>query len=202
MVIEILNTVGVIAFSISGALKGEKYRLDILGIVVLGVITAVGGGIMRDVILNNVPYSIVHEKDAYIAVFTALISYMIYHDKIENKLLYLIKISDAAGLAAFTVIGAQKGLVNGLGPLGVAIMATLTGVGGGVIRDILVNEIPFILKEDIYAFLCLLGGGVYWFGIKGGLSEAIMMNMIMISIFIIRILTIIFNLSLPSRKRG
>jgi uncharacterized membrane protein YeiH len=202
MVIEILNTVGVIAFSISGALKGEKYRLDILGIVVLGVITAVGGGIMRDVILNNVPYSIVHEKDAYIAVFTALISYMIYHDKIENKLLYLIKISDAAGLAAFTVIGAQKGLVNGLGPLGVAIMATLTGVGGGVIRDILVNEIPFILKEDVYAFLCLLGGGVYWFGIKGGLSEAIMMNMIMISIFIIRILTIIFNLSLPSRKRG
>jgi uncharacterized membrane protein YeiH len=200
MVIEILNTVGVIAFSISGALKGEKYRLDILGIVVLGVITAVGGGIMRDVILNNVPYSIVHEKDAYIAVFTALISYMIYHDKIENKLLYLIKISDAAGLAAFTVIGAQKGLVNGLGPLGVAIMATLTGVG--VIRDILVNEIPFILKEDVYAFLCLLGGGVYWFGIKGGLSEAIMMNMIMISIFIIRILTIIFNLSLPSRKRG
>jgi uncharacterized membrane protein YeiH len=202
MVIEILNTVGVIAFSISGALKGEKYRLDILGIVVLGVITAVGGGIMRDVILNNVPYSIVHEKDAYIAVFTALISYMIYHDKIENKLLYLIKISDAAGLAAFTVIGAQKGLVNGLGPLGVAIMATLTGVGGGVIRDILVNEIPFILKEDVYAFLCLLGGGVYWFGIKGGLSEAIMMNMIMISIFIIRILTIVFNLSLPSRKRG
>lgn len=202
MIIEILNTVGVIAFSISGALKGEKHRLDILGIVILGVITAVGGGIIRDVILNQVPYSIVHEKDAYIAAVTALISYIIYYNKLEEKLSYLIKISDSAGLAAFTVIGAQKGLVSGLGPLGVAVMATLTGVGGGVVRDLLVNEVPFILKEDVYAFLCLLGGGVYWVGIKGGMSEGIMMNMIMASIFIIRIFVIMFNLSLPSRKRG
>lgn len=201
MIIEVLNTVGIVAFSVSGALKGEKHKLDILGIVILGVITAVGGGIIRDVILNQVPDSIIHERDAYLAVVTAIISYLIYSDRFEGKLSRIIKVSDAAGLAAFTVIGAQKGLANDLGILGVSIMATLTGVGGGVLRDMLVNEIPFILKEDVYAFLCLLGGGIYWSGIKFGLSESLMMNSVMISIFIIRIVTIIFNLHLPSKGR-
>ncbi|WP_320047032.1 trimeric intracellular cation channel family protein [uncultured Ilyobacter sp.] len=201
MIIKVLNIVGVVAFSVSGALKGEKHKLDILGIVILGVITAVGGGIIRDVMLNQVPYSIIHERDAYLAVFTAILTYIIYHDKLEGKLSRIIKISDAAGLAAFTVIGAQKGLANDLGLLGVSMMATLTGVGGGVLRDMSVSEIPFILKEDVYAFLCLAGGGIYWAGMKWGLSEALMMNSVMTSIFIIRIMAIIFNLQLPSKGR-
>ncbi|WP_321328913.1 trimeric intracellular cation channel family protein [uncultured Ilyobacter sp.] len=201
MIIEVLNTLGIVAFSVSGALKGEKHKLDIFGIVVLGVITAVGGGIIRDVVLNQVPDSIIQERDAYLAVFIAIVSYIVYHDKLEGKLSNIIKVSDAAGLAAFTVIGAQKGLGNDLGLLGFSIMATLTGVGGGVLRDMLVNEIPFILKEDVYAFLCLIGGGVYWGGIKLGFSEALMMNTVMISIFIIRIMAIMFNLQLPSKGR-
>jgi len=203
MLFEIANYIGIIAFSISGMLKGMKHNLDIFGVVVLGVITAVGGGITRDVLLNRTPISIINEKDAYLAVVTAIISFTFLHNKLEGnrKIARLVMISDALGLAAFAIIGAERGLDAGLGPFSTAIMATLTGVGGGVIRDVLVSETPFILKEDLYAVLCLLGGGVYWWLNSIDLFDHDeMAYMIFMMIFIIRLLAIKYKLNLPKKR--
>ena len=202
MFFEITNYVGIVAFAISGMLKGLKYKLDIFGVTVLGVITAVGGGIVRDMLLNEVPGSLLNEKDAYLAVITALISYLFLRNKLEGskRISRLVMISDALGLAAFAIVGAEKGVNADLGPFSTAVMATLTGVGGGVIRDMLVSEIPFILKEDLYAVLCAVGGLVYWFlANKGILEREELAYTIFLLLFTIRMVAIKYKLNLPSK---
>ncbi|TDT67893.1 putative membrane protein YeiH [Hypnocyclicus thermotrophus] len=196
----VFNIIGVIAFAISGALKGLKHELDIFGIIVLGGITAVGGGIIRDIILNKIPIIFMNELDIYIAISSAIITYTV-GKKLEFFSLY-VKIFDAIGLATFVVIGSKIALNNNMSILGTGILATLTGVGGGVVRDILVKEIPFILKEDIYATLCFFGGMIYWVINKKFYTEDdLVYNMMFIFIiFIFRILAIKYNLNLPKRK--
>jgi len=202
MFFEITNYVGIVAFAISGMLKGLKHKLDIFGVTVLGVITAVGGGIVRDILLNEVPGSLLNEKDAYLAVITALISYLFLRNKLEGskRISRLVMISDALGLAAFAIVGAEKGVNADLGPFSTAVMATLTGVGGGVIRDMLVSEIPFILKEDLYAVLCAVGGLLYWFlANKGILEREELAYTIFLLLFTIRMVAIKYKLNLPSK---
>lgn len=204
MFFEITNYIGVVAFAVSGMLKGLKYRLDIFGVIVLGVITAVGGGIIRDMLLNKIPGSLLNERDAYLAVVTALISYFFLHNKLEGsrRISRLVMISDALGLAAFAIIGAEKGVNADLGPFSTAVMATLTGVGGGVIRDMLVSEIPFILKEDLYAVLCAAGGFLYWFLANEKILEReSLAYIIFLLLFAIRMVAIRYKLNLPSKFR-
>jgi len=206
MFFEITNYIGIIAFAISGMLKGLKYRLDIFGVTVLGVMTAVGGGILRDMLLNEIPGSLLNERDAYLAITISLISYLFLHNKLEGsrKISRFIMISDALGLAAFTIIGAEKGVNANLGPFSTAVMATLTGVGGGVIRDLLVSEIPFVLKEDIYAALCAVGGFLYWFlalANQNMLGRENLAYGVFIVLFVIRLVAIKYKLNLPSKFR-
>ena len=113
MILEVLHISGLIAFSASGVLKGVKSKLDLFGVVVLAVITSLGGGTLRDVILNRVPMSLVNERDMYLVIVVALITYFIAK-KVENYLMF-IKILDAAGLALFTVVGAEAGFNAGIG---------------------------------------------------------------------------------------
>ena len=202
MFLVIANIIGVIAFSISGMLKGLKHKLDIFGVIVLGVMTAVGGGIVRDVLLNQMPASILDESDVYLAIVTAIIAWLFFHNKLigNSKMVRFVMISDALGLAAFAVIGASKGVEAGLGPFSTAIMATLTGVGGGVIRDMMVTEIPFILKEDVYAALCLLGGLIYWIlATNKILTGSVLGYSLLTVIFIVRLLAIRFKMNLPKK---
>ena len=205
MFFEFTNYIGIIAFAISGMLKGLKHKLDIFGVVVLGITTAVGGGIIRDMLLNKVPTSLLNENDAYLAGFTALISYLFLHNKLEGsrRISKLVMISDALGLAAFAIIGAEKGVNANLGLFSTVVMATLTGVGGGVIRDLLVTEIPFILKEDLYAILCVIGGGLYWFLANlEVLERENLAYIIFILLFMIRLIAIKYKLNLPGKFRG
>lgn len=206
MFFEITNYIGIIAFAISGMFKGLKHRLDIFGVTVLGIMTAVGGGTVRDILLNEVPKSLINEKDAYIAITTSLISYIFLHNRLEgsNKISKLVMLSDALGLAAFTIIGAEKGVNAELGPFSTVVMATLTGVGGGVIRDLLVSEIPFVLKEDLYAILCALGGLFYWFLTTANqklLTKENLAYIVFIALFIIRMIAIKYKLSLPNKLK-
>ncbi|HNX58757.1 MAG TPA: TRIC cation channel family protein, partial [Spirochaetota bacterium] len=114
--ITILNIIGVIAFAISGALKGMKSQLDILGVIVLGIITALGGGIIRDILMNVTPSSLKNERDMYFAIAASLLTY--FAGRRIHNLTDIIRIFDAAGLAVFTVIGAEIGVSGGLGYLG------------------------------------------------------------------------------------
>jgi uncharacterized membrane protein YeiH len=194
----ILDIIGVTAFAVSGAFKGMKHKLDILGVIVLGIITALGGGIIRDMLLNTVPSSLLDERDIYFAIGASLLTYLAgtkIHDYSS-----IIRIFDAAGLALFTVIGAQKGISAGLGPLGVIMMGTLTGVAGGMIRDLLVCEVPFVLKEEVYALFCIIGALMYKMMISFGAGATLSAWSVIIFIFVGRLLAIKFNLHLPKRS--
>lgn len=199
MIIEILNIAGVAAFSISGVLAGVKKNLDILGVVVLGIITAFGGGILRDVILNTVPASVVNERDMYIAIAISIAAYILCK-KVKNYF-FLIRIFDAAGLAFFTILGADKGMSAGLGMLGTVIMATLTGVAGGAIRDVLITEIPFILKEEVYALFAIVGAAIYWTAVKYmEIDRTVVSYIIIAAIFVGRMVAVKYDVNLPRKK--
>lgn len=196
MILEVLNISGLIAFSASGVLKGVKSKLDLFGVVVLAVITSLGGGTLRDIMLNRVPVSLVNDKDMYLVIVVAVITYFIAK-KVENYIMF-IKILDAAGLALFTVVGAEAGFNAGLGALGVIIMGTCTGIVGGAIRDILVKEIPFVLKEEIYAVFSIIGSLIYWAGMKYfSIDKNMLIYFIITFIFIGRVIAIKFNMQLP-----
>ena len=198
---SLLNMIGVIAFSLSGVLKGLKHQLDIFGIIVLGTITATGGGIIRDILLNRTPRTIVNEGDIYLSIVISIIGYLIAHNL--HSLGKLIAITDALGLAVFVIIGAEAAFTSNekIGLMGTALMATLTGVGGGIIRDSLVREIPIVLKEDLYATLCIVGGMLYYvFKVYTKIPEQIYSNGIILLIFILRIISIKYKWSLPRKK--
>jgi uncharacterized membrane protein YeiH len=198
-IIVVLNIMGVIVFAFSGALKGLKHQLDLLGVVVLGIITALGGGIIRDVIMTVRPDVFINERDIYFAIGASLVTF-IFGRKIKDYI-KIIKIFDAAGLAVFTVIGAEKSLANHFGMMGIIMMGTLTGVAGGMIRDLLVLEIPLILKKEIYALFCITGSFLYWFLIKiTGLDQNLAIIIVITFIFAGRIFAIYFNLQLPRKK--
>lgn len=198
--LTILNAIGVIAFTLSGVLKGLKHQLDIFGIIVLGALTATGGGVIRDVLLNKVPSTIVSESDIYLSVGVSVVGYFVAQNL--HSLGKLISITDALGLAVFVIVGAEAAISSnaGIGVVGTAIMATLTGVGGGMIRDSLVRETPFVLKEELYATLCVLGGGLYYyFAMYTKLPKPLYTNIIMILIFVMRIIAIKYKLNLPKK---
>ncbi|MGC8765895.1 MAG: trimeric intracellular cation channel family protein [Brevinematia bacterium] len=201
LLLLILNEIGVVAFAISGAIKGIKHSLDLLGIIVLGVLTAIGGGVIRDVLLNTMPLILRNELDLIFAIIASLVAYF-FARRLE-KVSFLIQIFDALGLAVFTIIGAEKGMEHNLGLLGVIIMGTSTGVGGGMLRDILVGEIPFVLKEEIYASFAILGSFFYCVLFKYfALRKEIVIYVIILLIFIGRLIAIKYRLKLPKVKES
>ena len=155
-----LDIFGTIVFALSGALMAGRYKLDPFGVVVLASVTAVGGGTIRDVILQTPVFWVVQPIYLYVILTTALLTIvLIRQPKLIPKRFLLI--ADALGLALFAVLGTQKSLALG-SPLPVAIvMGTITGVAGGMIRDVLCNVIPMILQKEIYALAAMLGGGLF-----------------------------------------
>lgn len=155
-----LDIFGIIVFSLSGALMAGRYKLDPFGVVVLASVTAVGGGTIRDVILQTPVFWVVQPLYLYVILTTALLTILLVRQpKLIPKRFLLI--ADALGLALFAVLGTQKSLALG-SPLPVAIvMGTITGVAGGMIRDVLCNVIPMILQKEIYALAAMLGGGLF-----------------------------------------
>mgnify|MGYP001773001620 CR=1 FL=1 len=161
LVIDVLNYVGIIAFAASGALKAIEKDMDLLGVVVLGFSTALVGGITRDVLLGvtppvNITY-LPYPITAIIASLAAL-PFARYVMRGIKPFLY----ADALGLGAFTAIGAQVAFMHGINPLGIAMLASITAVGGGVVRDLLANEVPMVLSREVYATASIIGGFAYW----------------------------------------
>ncbi|HFU4025161.1 TPA: trimeric intracellular cation channel family protein [Streptococcus suis] len=161
----ICNYIGTIAFAISGVIKGFKKRLDIFGISLLAIITAVGGGIIRDTMLTKIPTALIDPSSIYLSIGIALVMYLFVSKRQDKQLYrYLSKINltfDAIGLVIFALLGASAGIEAHLNSMATGILASLTGVGGGIIRDLLVNETPSVLKEDVYALLAFFAGLSY-----------------------------------------
>jgi len=150
-----LDIIGIIAFTISGFLKAIKNNLDILGIINISLITAFAGGVIRDITINKTPYIFLN----YYPLITSLITILIllkYHKKIYLNYKKLYMLFDSIGLSIFTITGVLVGLNENINIFGIVFLGFITAIGGGIIRDILLNEIPNIFKNDFYASISLI----------------------------------------------
>lgn len=157
------SLIGTISFALSGYLIGVKKNFDLLGIIILAILTAIGGGILRDVLVNRVPLAFT-DSSAIAIIFLSLMTAWLLklHRKNDLARNQLFIISDSIGLAAFSIAGAQVGLEAELNLFGVLFLGFLTAVGGGIVRDMMVNDIPFILHEDFYGTVAIfMAGGLY-----------------------------------------
>jgi uncharacterized membrane protein YeiH len=154
-----LDLAGTAVFALSGAAVAVKYRLDVFGVCVLAVVAGTGGGIMRDVLLGAVPPAAITEWPYIAVAIAAGVITFLRHGSVE-RLHAPILVFDAAGLALFAVAGTQKALTYGLAPFVAALLGMLTGIGGGVLRDVLVREIPTVLRSELYALAALAGAVV------------------------------------------
>jgi uncharacterized membrane protein YeiH len=153
----IADIIGIAAFTLSGLLTGVRYQLDLLGIAIVSTLTALGGGILRDALIGEIPFAF---SDYYpsLTVLTVLILVIVLRlyrrEELERKFLFII--SDTLGLVAFSITGALVGIAEGLNIFGTIILGFLTAVGGGIIRDVLLNRVPAILTQDVYGTIALL----------------------------------------------
>ncbi len=156
---EIAEYIGIVAFAMSGFFIATRNKLDFLGVLISVFLTALGGGIIRDVIVDKTPYTFTHTIPAFIivAVMVLLVIFR-FHKKpsIENKPLFIL--SDSIGLISFSITGALIALENSLNLTGVLALSFITAIGGGIIRDVIINEIPFVLKTGFYGTIALLIG--------------------------------------------
>ena len=154
-----LDLCGTFAFALSGAMAGVRQRLDVYGVLVVAFVTATFGGLTRDLLIGAVPpAALVDWRYLAVSMAAGLIAFL-WCGLIE-KLRNPVRLLDAAGLAFFCVAGAEKALAFGLSPIMAALLGMLTGVGGGMIRDVLLAEIPAVLRSDLYAVAALLGAGI------------------------------------------
>ena len=156
-VLYALDLAGTFVFAVSGGLKAVKYELDLLGIVVLAILTGVGGGIIRDVLLGSTPPAVFQEEFYLVVCILGGLVVFLGASHVEPRWREMM-IADAVGLGVFAGVGAVKASSFGLGPIGIIMMAGLTATGGGVVRDVLVREIPAVIQKDFYASAALAGG--------------------------------------------
>jgi uncharacterized membrane protein YeiH len=154
-----LDLAGTAVFAVSGAATGVKYRLDVFGVCVLAFVTGNAGGVLRDLLVGAVPPAALGGWSHIAVSLLAAVMTFWWHPRIE-RLRTPILVFDAAGLGLFAVAGTQKALALGLNPLVAALLGMLTGIGGGMLRDLLVSEIPTVLRSDLYALAALAGASL------------------------------------------
>jgi len=195
-IILLLDILGTISFSISGMLTALKKRLDLFGVFIIAFVTALGGGTLRDLLLDA-PIGWMFDVTYVYVIIAAAIVALIFRKKLGyvRKSLFLF---DTIGIALYTVVGVQKGLDAQLPAIICIALGTMSASFGGVIRDILCNEIPIIFRKEIYATACILGAGVYLLLLKTDLSVDLVMVFSGLVVIVVRVLAVRFKLSLPS----
>ncbi len=194
--IYMLDLIGTAAFAASGAWVGVRKHMDLFGVLVLGIVTAVGGGTLRDLLLNDIPpFSLKDENYIYIALAVSLVVFANRKKfkAFQKPMLYF----DAIGLGTFVVIGTTKALDFKLGLLGAVLMGVMTGTAGGVIRDILANQVPLILRREIYASACVAGGTFLVILELAGLARPFAALLAASTVIVVRLLAIHHNWTLP-----
>ena len=196
-----LDLGGTFVFGLSGAVAGVKHRADLFGVLVLSFAAANSGGILRDLLIGEVPPAAISDwRYIVAALLPGLITFYSY--PVVKRLNNPVLIFDAAGLSLFTVSGALKALDFHLNPFAAVLLGVLTGVGGGMVRDILVAEIPAVLRTDIYAVAALLGASVVVIGLTLVLPTVVMAVIGGVLCFVIRILAIQRHWKLPTARHA
>jgi uncharacterized membrane protein YeiH len=194
-----LDLLGTVTFALNGALTASRrVRLDIVGVISLGVITAIGGGVIRDVLLGATPpATLVHWYYLTAATAGAAAAWLIARP--PRALHQVIIVLDAVGLSVFCVAGAQKAIESGLGPTPAIILGTVTAVGGGTLRDVLIREVPSVLTSELYAIPALVGACIAVLIGAGNTSRALAAVLGAGVCFLIRMLGVRYDLHAPAR---
>jgi uncharacterized membrane protein YeiH len=193
---DVLDWVGTFVFALSGGLLGVQKRFDLFGVLFLSFVVSVVGGIMRDVLIGAVPPAAITEIHYFaIAIGGGLITFYWYPRvaSLQRQILIL----DAVGLALFAVIGAQKAINYGINPLMSAIMGMLTGIGGGMTRDVLAGNVPFVLRGDLYAVAALAGAAIVSIGTVMGVQPTYPMLLGAAVCIFLRLMAIYYNWRAP-----
>lgn len=198
--VEIIEFAGTFAFAISGIRLASAKRFDWFGAYVVGVVTAIGGGTIRDLLLDITPFWMTNPM--YLICSGLALFWVILFSKYLIHMNNTFFIFDTIGLALFVVVGVEKSLALDY-PLWVAVvMATLTGAAGGVMRDLFINEMPLVFRKEIYAMACVIGALVY--GLCDFLGADTMFSQVVcgLSVFVVRVLAVKYNISLPVLSGG
>ena len=198
--IYVLDIVGVLAFAISGVLTALDNKFDLVGAAVVGFVTALGGGTLRDVMIGKTPVAWMYDTNYLWTILVALILSYLFGKRIK-KYRRSQFVFDTIGIGIFTIMGLQRTLDLGLNPVIALIMGVTTAVFGGVLRDVLTAEIPLIFRKEIYASACVAGGVVFLILRNLDANMEIATGVSMVTVFIIRYLAIRYNWSLKIRVR-
>ena len=200
MFIQIIDILGTAAFAISGVYVALSKKMDAFGVVIIAFVTAVGGGTLRDVMIGIEPVSwMANMTYVYVIVGAAFFSVLL-----RNKIAYLrtsLFLFDTIGIGLYTVVGIETGLVAGLHPIICIALGTMTACFGGVLRDILCNEIPVIFRKEIYATACILGGFTYFFLRHVTADNNFIFIIAAVVVIATRLLAVKFKIKLPSLYR-
>ncbi len=192
-----IDLLGVIAFTVSGVMVAMDKKLDIFGVFIIAFVTSVGGGTLRDILIGDRPVFWLQETVYLYSIIGGVIFSVVF----RNQLKYLRKslfLFDTIGIGLYTMVGIQKGLSFGLEPVMCVGLGTITASFGGVIRDILCNEIPVIFRKEIYATACLAGGIGYFLLEKLPLDTAYPYVGGIIIVITVRLLAVTFKIALPT----
>jgi uncharacterized membrane protein YeiH len=193
----VLDLVGIFAFALNGALTAVRVvELDIVGVVTLGMITALGGGVLRDVLLDALPpATFLDGRYLVVAAGGGLVAFLLSHRL--QRLAWPIIVLDAAGLALFAVTGSSKAVALGFGPGQAVIVGTITAVGGGTLRDVFVRRVPTVLRSELYAVPAMVAAGVTVLAIRldlYGLAAAVVAAVLCTTI---RLLGVRYGINAP-----
>ncbi|HAK46720.1 MAG TPA: trimeric intracellular cation channel family protein [Spirochaeta sp.] len=195
-----LDIFGTIVFAVAGTFKAIKHELDILGVCTLALITGVGGGIFRDLLLGDTPPAAFRDETYFIVCIAAGVLAALLASRIA-RVWKLVKVFDALGLGVFTAIGAAKGMEFGLGFVGILLTGAITATGGGMIRDVLVREIPSVISRDFYATASFLGSIALIAAVKLGAGSGVSIITAILITMVVRLVAMKTGLSLPKVRQ-
>jgi uncharacterized membrane protein YeiH len=200
-VFTLIDILGTAAFSISGVFAAMEKKLDIFGIFIIAFITAIGGGTIRDVLIGDFPVSWMRSGNYSIVIFLSAAIAILFNKLIKDYDRILL-VFDSIGLGFFTVLGIQKGIQFGFSPGLCIALGTITACFGGLIRDIILNQIPRIFHKEIYATACIFGGIIYFVLLKIALPQAALDAICISLIVLVRLIAVKYNWSLPGIYRS
>jgi uncharacterized membrane protein YeiH len=200
MLLLVLNLAGTFAFGLSGGMAGVRARLDLFGVVVLAVVVGLAGGVTRDLLIGVPPTTFRDWRYLAVAGGAGLVTFLAH--PLLSRIGRPIDVLDAAGLAVFCVTGASTALDHGLAAASAVILGAITGIGGGILRDILVGQIPTVLREGLYAIPALIGAAIIVGAARVGAHGPAAPIIGAASCFVIRLAGLTLDLNLPRARRS
>lgn len=194
--LQLIDILGTFSFAVSGAFFAMEKKLDPFGVLILSFVTAIGGGTLRDIMIGNLPVGWLRNETATIVIFTGAIGSMFFGQWLK-KITATLFLFDALGLGLFTIIGIEKAMELHFS-IGVCIaLGTITASFGGVIRDVLLNNVPLLFRKEIYALASIIGGLIYYLLTQTALNDDAAKVICILLILAIRLLAVRYKLSLP-----